>query len=755
MNAVAKSWSPLMHEEPITHKHPGSTAKAVDIDLVAQAVIDLQIARRTLSIYPITHVQVKRSIAKAFKSLGQIIGPAEGFTLIVLKEGLSVDDRKLDPKSPVLADFAAILKQYQIATVTIGKKLAIDELAHFLQLICMERAKIMAKGGIAAVADELNFPNITIRAVDYSQLQLTEEDEIRSATSETAEKGSVWQQFISRLTASSFYGDVGNSALIDPGKLAQMLNQEGADVDRVLNLYQDAITIAAGQGDDRESLTRELLSFQEMIKGLDDGLKDQFLSATFDRCDQSSMAPLVDGLGGDLIFRMLHQASSEGKKISPSLLSFIKKMGHAEAMPDTHPVGHGGDPKGQGFTTEDVASLLAHEQYESYVDGGYEKLLAQLSGDILETDRQDASQSLAQEVIGDLAGDKIHIHAGRAMMRLMTHSSDLTGYRDWAKQLTYLLDDLVDHGAYGYLTQVLTFFRREKESEDPRRAEIAGLVLDRFNDPQCVARAIESVQSAGGEADPDALAFFLEIGEPVVVEIFDGLEPDQTFHDQDVLTQILKNLKSLTTHEALERIKDPRPDYVRRMVRIIRKMGDNRSADQIRSLMEHPDIEVRMDALATLLVFNNKWGEVRLRDLLGDPTGESFTRAAGLAGQYRIASAIPQLEAVALQRGETAARESAIRALGQIGDPRVIPTLTKIAKARWRLSKSRTRYLKRVVFDALDNYPPEAVRSLLRFGLKQKDEVIRTACQRLLRKGGNAQAGEVPSADAAPGPAKQ
>jgi hypothetical protein len=467
------------------------------------------------------------------------------------------------------------------------------------------------------------------------------------------------------------------------------------------------------------------------------------------------MAPLVDGLGGDLIFRMLDRASSEGKKISPSLLSFIKKMGHAGVMPDMNPVGQGGDPKGQGFTTQDVASLLAHEQYESYVDSGYEKLLGQLSGDIPETDRQGASQSLAQEVIGDLTGDKIHIHAGRAMMRLMTHSDDLSGYRDWAKQLTYLLDDLVDHGAYGYLTQVLAFFRSEKESEDPERAEIAGLVLDRFTDPQCVARAIESVQSSQGEADPEALVFFMEIGEPVVVEIFDGLEPDQTFHDQDVLTQILKNLKSLTTHEALERIKDPRPDYVRRMVRIIRKMGDNRSADQIRSLMEHPDIDVRMEALATLLVFNNKWGAVRLRDLLGDPTGESFARAAGLAGRYRVASAIPQLEAVALRRGETASRESAIRALGQIGDPRVIPTLAKIAKTRWRISKSQSQHLKRVVFDALDNYPPEAVRSLLRLGLKQKDEVIRTACQRLLRKGGNGPAGEDPSADAIPGSAEQ
>ncbi len=747
------SWSFPMHKE-FTHKRPNPAPDVADIGLAAQAAVDLQIARRTLSIYPITHVQVKRSIAKAFKSLGQITGTAEGLTLIVMKEGLGVGDRMLDPKSPVLADFAAVLKQYQIATVTIGKNLGIDELAHFLQLICMDRAKILAKGGIATVAGELNFSNIVIRAVDYSQLQLTEEDEIHSATSEKEEKGSVWQQFISRLTASPSSGGDGLSGHIDPGKLAQMLNQEGVDVDRVLNLYQDAMTIASEEGDDRESLARELLSFQEMIKGLDDGLKDQFLSATFDHCAQSDLTPLVDGLGGDLIFRMLHRASAEGKKISPSLLSFIRKMGHTGVIPHTHPVGQGG-AKAQGFTTEDVSSLLAHEHYESYVDSDYEKLLGQLSGDLTENDRREKSQSLAEEVIGDLAGDKIHIHAGRAMMRLMTHSDDLAGYRDWAKQLTYLLDDLVDHGAYGYLTQVLTFFRNEKASKDPQRAEIAGLVLDRFNDPQCVARAIESVQSSQGEADPEALAFFMEIGEPVVVEIFDGLEPDQTFHDQDVLTRILKSLKSLTTREALERIKDPRPEYVRRMVRIIRKMGDNQSAEQIRSLMEHPDIDVRMEALATLLAFKNKWGAVRLRDLLGDPTGESFARAAGLAGRYRVASVIPQLEAVALQRGETASREAAIRALGKIGDPKTIPTLTKIAKTRWRLSKSQSRYLKGVVFDALDNYPPEAVRSLLRFGLQQKDDAIRTACQRLLRKGGQGQAGEDPSADAVPGPAEE
>ena len=46
---------------------------------------------------------------------------------------------------------------------------------------------------------------------------------------------------------------------------------------------------------------------------------------------------------------------------------------------------------------------------------------------------------------------------------------------------------------------------------------------------------------------------------------------------------------------------------------------------------------------------------------------QAIEKAADLAGRYRVRSVIPQLEAVAVQRGETSPRESAIRALGQIG----------------------------------------------------------------------------------------
>lgn len=735
-----------MHPKPFAHNSSKKPAPGEDLQLVTQAVIDLHVARRNLLIYPLSHEQVKRSIAKAFKSIGQVAGPPPGITLIVMKDGIGVGDQTLDTKSSILADFASVLKHYQIATVTIQEGLHIKELARFLQLICLDRGKIIDKGGVAAVVDGLDFKSIRLQAVDYSQLQVTEEKEIHRVSGEPEERGSIWQQFVSNFTAGHPTSDGELPSSMNPGQMARILNQKGLDVGQVVQHYQSTIAGATEAGSDEESLTNELAAFQEMIKGLDDGLREQFLSATFDHCDQlpsaSDAAYLCEGLGGDLIIEMLSQASSKGKKISPSLISFINKMGQADGLSSQQ--GMGADVAGaEGFTSQSVESLLAHENYDTYVDSDYEKLLGQLGGGTLASDRKEAGLTLSQQVTGELTDEMIHSHVAHSITRLMTHSTNISEYRDWAKQLTYLLDDLLEHGAYDYLTKVMAFVRREKKKAgDQERAEIAGLVLDRFSDPQFVAKAIESAQAAARDDDPKALAFFMELGEPVVIEIFDGLDPEQTFLEQNMLIQILKNLKSLTAKEALERIKDPRPDYVRRMVRIIRKMGDSRSAEQIRKLMDHEDIDVRMEALATLLAFKNKWGLVRLRDLLSAPQGDAFEKAAGLAGRYRLRAMVPQLVAVASQRGDVEPREVAIRALGKIGDPAAIPVLSKIARKRWILIKAQTRHLKRTVYETLGGYPIDAVHGLLRYGLKQKDAVVRESCENLLRKGGEKNTGE-------------
>jgi hypothetical protein len=172
------------------------------------------------------------------------------------------------------------------------------------------------------------------------------------------------------------------------------------------------------------------------------------------------------------------------------------------------------------------------------------------------------------------------------------------------------------------------------------------------------------------------------------------------------------------------------------MIRIIRKIGDSESVLQIKSLMDHPEKQVRMEALAALLSSDNKWGMVRLRELLGDPGGADFVEAAELAGRHRVSSVVPLLETIAGQRGHIKHREVAIRVLGRIGDPAVLPTLNKIARHRRIIAGKQYQRLKRVVFDTLGGYPRDAVQDLIRYGIKQKDTEIQSACNRLLRTGG-------------------
>ncbi len=738
-----------MPEKPKNTQSAISTISAAPGPLIDQAMVDLHVARRVMMIYPASHDQVKRSLSRAYKRLCAALAKETRIVLTVSKEGLSANDQPLGANPAVLADLASVLKQYQIATLSFSKGLEPKELVGFLRLITADREKIMAEGGIVTVVSRRRLPHIKIQSVDYSKLQLTEEREIQRSSRRDSD-GSIWQAFVANLLAGENQLDQGMNTVaginLDPSELAHMLNRQMLNPQAAIARYEQVVAGAADAGSGSPHMAEGLMCFQQMIKALNPGLQNQFLSATFDRYaaidDISNAARLTDGLGAELIMRILHQASSAGKQISPSLIAFVNKLGHLDASVDHPPTG-GGSPAGdtQGLSSQRIESLLAHEQYDAYVESDYGRLLNELTRKERNADKGLRSEALVQELAALLSDGGINAHAGRAMMRLMTTSADVAGYRDWARQLAYLLDDLLETRAFEYLIELMAFARAEQEGDDKERAQIAGLLLGRFSDPQFVAKTMETVQRSGGDLSPETLGFLMELGEPVVLEIFDGLDPSHTLRSEGVLAQILRNLSSLTAQEALERLNDPRPAYVRRMLRIIRKMGDGESARQVRSLLDHGDLDIRMEALATLLAFDNKWGLIRLREMLQRPLEAEFKPALRLAGEYRVQAVVPQLLLYLERRGDPEIREAALRALGRIGDCRAVPVLTKLARRRWSISRRQTDRLKRVLYETLGGYPPGEIRHLLYFGLKQKDGAIQSVCRKLLREGSKASDG--------------
>jgi HEAT repeat protein len=419
-------------------------------------------------------------------------------------------------------------------------------------------------------------------------------------------------------------------------------------------------------------------------------------------------------------------------------LAFINKVGHLSGSGEGIGAGGAGDiDSTEGLTQAKVESLLAKEQYDTYVDSDYSRLLNDLT---LQAPAATATQgartaSWIEGMAEELSDAGICTHAGRAMARLMTTSADAAGYRDWARQLAYLLDDLLEARAFDYLTELMDFIRSERAGGDPQRSEIAELLLNRFSDPQLVAKAIQAVRESGKDPSPEALEFLAALGEPVVLEIFDSMDPARLLDEEGGLAQILKRLSSLATREALERINDPRSEFVIPMIRIVRSMGDGESAQQLRSLLDHSDPDVRMEALAALLKFNNKWGLIRLRELLSQPSEPEFSRALDLAGAYRVGDVVPQLLTYLEQRRGLDQREIILQALGRIGDSRAIPALTRLAHLRWSISRKQVDRLKRVLYETLQGYPFGEIKDLLHLGLRQKDQSIQAVCRRLLRKG--------------------
>lgn len=725
-------------------KNAGPVGTAADsaLDLlINQAVVDLHVARRILLIYPASHDQVKRGLSKLFKSLSRLLASQSSITLAVLKDGLAVDEQVLQSNPTAFKELATALKHFQVATLTFTRGLEPRELVRFMRIITADREKVAAEGGIVAVAEKRPLPHIKLQAVDYSKLRLTEESEIQR-TSRRDRDRSIWQAFVDNLLAGGQAPNkdsgAGDGVCLGPDELADMLNQQILSPALAVARYDQAVVGAADAGS--EAVSGGLRQFQQMIKELNPDLQNQFLATTFDRCgrldDMARTARLIEGLGAELIIRMLRQASSAGKQISPSLVAFLNKIGYRDPSADLPPTVTDNPPQtDKVLSSQKIKSLFVREQYDNYVDSEYGHLLKDLSRRQQDSADGPFFEPLERRLAVELSDAGINARVGRAMTRLMTSSADTAGYRDWARQLAYLLDDLLDTRAFESLIELMSFVRSEQAGDDKERSEIAGLLMDRFSDPSFVSKAIEVVQTSDGELTPETLGFLMELGEPVVMEIFDGLDPAHTLLEEGVLTQILTNLASLSAKEALERINDPRPEYVCRMLRIIQKMGNMESAQQVRALLDHSAAQVRMEALATLLKFSNNWGVIRLRELLDQPLDADFIPALDLAGDYGVRAVVPQLMSLLEYHKDPVQREAVLRALGRIGDCRALPVLTKLAHRRWSFSKRNIDHLKRVLFETLRGYPQAEIKDLLHYGLKQKDEAIQAVCRELLREG--------------------
>jgi len=476
-----------------------------------------------------------------------------------------------------------------------------------------------------------------------------------------------------------------------------------------------------------------MMGFSALLQELHPNLREQFLSVTFDHCEalggSNQAADLLNGLGTEIIIQMLRYAKADGRKISPSLISLIQKL---EGLPHAIQRPSSAAPEPKPLSDEGVRSLLRREDYDTFVDREYDDLLQALAGKHYQAEPIDA---LSDALANGLDNTSIDCHIGNALTRLMAISGDAQGYRDWARQLTLTLDDLVDDGAFDCLSDILTFALEENGFQtDPEKKRVTGLVLNRFSDPQFVANVIRRLEDDPDMARKLGAGLMGLIGDAALVEVLDALSPKDSPAQIQAKMNLLAPFGRRGALAALERLNDPRPAYLCLMVRVIRWLGDVDLVEGVRALIKHEHRDVRLEALGALLKFRNGWGLARLGDLTGSGWTIETQRSLELAAAYKVKEAVPMLVS-RLRRwgaGEPEQCRTLLVSLGRIGDPAALPTLNKLARRRWSFSKKKLRYLQRCLFESLGGYPYSNVADLIHFGLKHKDDFVRDTCRKLL-----------------------
>jgi len=770
---------------------PGEGDTAVDINRLSEAVIELNIARKNVSMYPPGHVQVERSVGRAYAILNELVSVWPRITVGVAKDTLLVGEEQLDSTNPVFTDFAVALNRREIAAVTFVLGLKHQEVAKFEQILSIDPEKIMAHGGIEKVLSKAKIKNIIIQALDYSSFHLTEEDEITlSESGEESPDAGMWQGFVSQLVSGTLDSSGGglspeDSVHTPPAGLAKFLNENKMDPETAAQGCESIVARCVKGVTERKELTEEqsatLNNLVDLIQNLKPDLRKQFLSAAFkclasDRL--SSMAEnLLQGFPDDMVIEMIRQANDEGKEIPRMLLNVVQQMSFTEEEDEY-------DQGDASVTQEkDAAEYLTEESHpfeESPRPDVSQEEMERHSE--VKTDKAEGESEYAatpetsakpvgsekmrlgeafpiDEYLDTLADGHIALQLGQALLTFMEADIDDEHYKALSERLIALLPSLLGEGAFSFLREISNTLRSHAEERPPDDSDspperpgltetakrhkekgdgvrkMASDALRTFNDSDFVSKALSAFDTWADKKGPEAADFLMALGSGCLSQVIDHYGEEESPAKSKVLFKLLESFGEAAAAEALKRLDDRRSHFVRNLLVLIRKVGTHEAVDHVRSLARHADQEVRMEALAILLQYKDPGGTPLLREALLSRDKDMSSRALSLAGELGEDDVAEDLASMLktrpFLRSGYELNEKIIHALGEIGNRHAVPVLEKLARSGWMLYPNSLLHMKVVLFDSLERYPKESLQNLLWIGRKLDDPRIRRACMRI------------------------
>ena len=586
--------------------------------------------------------------------------------------------------------------------------------------------------------------------LSYTDEKITDREELEDKKKFEDE---LWRNFTSSLMTKS--ADIGEQksrspeySNIDSDDFVKRLNEETINWDVFLNDYRSMIIQYLRSEDEEKKPTVEniISRIDSLVKDFHPQLKQQMFHIAED--ELSSLSPSVikankiNCFNYETIAGILRGASDEKKGISPSLSLLFQKLSatHDKSSDGSgKAIRNGSSPINETFTSaKEIEKLLEREQYESYVPADYEKILRRQARVVDVDEKMNKDHFTIEEYTRTLEDTNLNLQISKLFMALMDEDLDEDEYREISVYITQNVSELILSGHFSLLTDVLDTYKRhsqEKPSEKIRKLADSGMMV--FHDTQTLSRDLKPlffhgilldsligfVVACGAQNIPWLLDLYLETGSP---------------KGQAMVVEVLRHFREEAVSNVLNRLSETSIHFIKKLLVLLQLIGDADIIPHVRTFADHPDIDVRLEAIRTLLRFKDHDAKALLQKAVFSKDRSESAQAIVLACEYRIADICVKLISLIrtniILKKDLTFNELIITEVVKTRDPQIIQYLEKMAGTRWSLFPGRLTRTKMALLNAIELYaPPNAVK-LIKMCLHSKNKQIKTLCVELMKR---------------------
>jgi hypothetical protein len=720
---------------------------------LAAFLYELVLAWQKLALYQEGHPVRKRAVDRAHAVLVRLIAPTGNLALGVSRDALIGPEEKLS--SVPASRLAAALYQREVALIRFQEGIEPEELEHLLCLL-PRGISIRNRELLATELAARGVRHVLVESVDFSDLVATDSLE---DTGTVPRKDSLWDRILQRLLADQRFSAgvpvepdatsasagqviaVINALLENRGVTKGTRVVPGASVTStevlaaLANLVGGTAREQVLEASDPEEQRSVVRHFAELLGVLPAELQQTALDAALrEVATVDDLAPAFMSFSGAVsaaqMIGSLRRLRSEGTPLSPRVLSLLQSLA-LEATPARLEEEPSEQPE-----------LLARALRQIFAEG--------------EVDREESSPGVDERLSLELqlhtpiharfadldpyleTLTELHLSVGLAttLIDLLQRPVFDAEQTVWiVGRLRRVFRDLLADGRFVTAMRIVESLRRAATAPGQPRSlrEAAQRCLKSLSELDSLSGLVDAFRAARPSAARSIRQLIKLLGPEALEQLLVALGEETDLSRRRHIFDLLVALGPLVVPAALALVTDSRWYMRRNMLSLLREVGEGLGPDVLRPALEHPEPRVRLEAVKCLPLATAEIPEDLARKMINDADARVAEAAVSTLGSARVAAASEPLVEL-LRRPDPFAlqkqlRVRALQALGEIGDPSVLPRIGNCFRSWFAVVSTEEVH---AAYETLRLYPEPARRRWVAKGRRAPDATVRQICRRLV-----------------------